>query len=334
MAERFAAIDIGSNTFRILIAEPATNEHHTPWHTLFYTHRIIRLGEGLHHSGQLADTAMQRGLAAFAEYAEILDQYDVPAANRLAVATAAMREAGNGNLFRERVLAETGIDIHIIDGESEARMSLSGAGAVLTAATRKDMLLFDIGGGSTEFIRATDQQCHDAISTKMGVVRLVEAHLHTDPPSATDYLAMMAAADTHLNDVEQYWGEVAPPPHLVGTAGTVTTLAATELDLCPYDADLINNHWMSRPAFESLRDRLLAMRHDERQAIRTIEQGRGDLIIAGLAIVETVMNRWHYDGMSIVDAGLLEGAWLTLPFTQKSHHRALAHGSDQGAVRR
>ncbi|PIW51457.1 MAG: hypothetical protein COW18_00880 [Zetaproteobacteria bacterium CG12_big_fil_rev_8_21_14_0_65_54_13] len=312
MADRFAAIDIGSNTFRLLIGEVADADHHTPWRTVYYTHRIIRLGEGLHHSGRLADTAMQRAVTAFSEFAAVLSRYEVSAENTLAVATAAMREADNGVLFRDRVAAETGIDIRIIDGDSEARMSLAGAAAVLTPSTRADMLLFDIGGGSTEFIRATDQLCRDAISTKMGVVRLVEADLHSDPPSAADYQAMLAAANVHLNAVEQYWGEVTPPLHLVGTAGTVTTLAATELDLCPYDADTINNHWMSLAAFEALRDRLLAMDHAKRQAIRTIESGRGDLIIAGLAIIEAILTRWHYDGIYIVDAGLLEGAWLEI----------------------
>jgi len=316
MRERFAAIDIGSNTFRMLIGEKAGGRGQTPWQTVFYTHRIIRLGEGLHHSGRLADTAMRRALTAFTEYAEILRQHNVPAQHTLAVATAAIREATNGPAFRDQILAETGLDICIIDGENEARMSLAGSAAVLAPATRTDMLLFDIGGGSTEFIRAADQRCPDLISTKTGVVRLVEAHLHSDPPSASDYQAMLAAVDTHLSAVEKHWGDISLPHHLVGTAGTVTTLAATELDLCPYDAATINNHWMSSTAFESLRNRLLAMNQEQRQGIRTIEPGRADLIIAGLAIVEAVLTRWRYHGMSIVDAGLLEGAWLEISRTQ------------------
>ncbi|MDQ7000610.1 MAG: Ppx/GppA phosphatase family protein [Mariprofundus sp.] len=314
--ERFAAIDIGSNTFRLLIAEPASPGSATPWHTIYYTHRIIRLGEGLHHTGRLADTAMQRAMQAFSDYAALLAHYQVAADHVYATATAAMRDADNGLAFRNRVVAETGIDIHIIEGDTEANMSLAGASAVLTQQTRSDMLLFDIGGGSTEFIRAANGTCRDAISRKLGVVRLVEAHLHSDPPSTSDYSAMLAAADTNLAEVERFWGnnrgDIVPPTALVGTAGTVTTLAATELDLCPYDADIINNHSMSRTAFETLRDRLLAMNHEQRQAIRTIEEGRSDLIVAGLAIVEAIMNRWHYNDMIVVDAGLLEGAWLEI----------------------
>ncbi len=310
--DRFAAIDIGSNTFRLLIAEPAKPNAATPWQTVYYTHRIIRLGEGLHHSGRLAETAMQRGMQAFTDFAALLAQYQVDPEHISATATAAMREAANGPTFRDAVQAETGIDIRIIGGETEAGMSLQGASAVLPKSTRQNMLLFDIGGGSTEFIRATNGACRDAISRKLGVVRLVEAHLHSDPPSPSDYSAMLSAADAHLAEVEIFWGDHKPPAALIGTAGTVTTLAATELDLCPYDADVINNHCMSRNAFETLRDRLLSMSHAQRQAIRTIEEGRGDLIVAGLAIVEAIMNRWHYDNIIVVDAGLLEGAWLEI----------------------
>ncbi len=318
-AQRFAAIDIGSNTFRLMIAEsnPATSA--TPWKIIHYTHNIIRLGEGLHHSGVLSEAAMARGLAAFQAYAGLLAQYDVSPDLTHAVATAAMREASNGELFRDKVAEETGINISIIAGEIEAGMSLAGSSAVLKEETRADMLLFDIGGASTEFIRASasalndgETVARDAISRKMGVVRLVEAHLKSDPPSQADYQALLAAANEHLAAVEEYWGDHEAPTALVGTAGTVTTLAAVALDLCPYDADVINNYSMSRAVFESLRDRLLAMNHEQRQAVRTIEAGRADLIVAGLAIVEAVMNRWHYDELIIVDAGLLEGAWLSV----------------------
>ncbi len=308
---RHAAIDIGSNTFRLLIAEPAPAGSDTPWKTIYYTHRIVRLGEGLHH-GCLSEAGMQRSLVAFHEFAELLQQYDVVADHTLAVATAAMREADNSEAFATTVEQETGISICIIPGEDEAAISLAGACAVLPAHTRADMLLFDIGGASTEFIRARDARACNAVSRKLGVVRLVEAHLHSDPPSGSDYQAMKQTALTHLHDMTADWGGQAAPAYLVGTAGTVTTLAATELDLCPYDASVINNHLMSRAAFLKLRDQLLAMTHEERQAIRTIEQGRGDLIIAGLAIVEAVMDHWGYNEMVVVDAGLLEGAWLKI----------------------
>jgi len=307
----YAAIDVGSNTFRLLIARPARHKQASPpWETLYYTHRIIRLGEGLHHSGRLSETGMRRATVALEEFANIITAHGIKPGAACAIATAAMREAENGKEFSRRIRRQTGLNLRIIAGESEAAMTLAGAAAVLKPETRQDMLLFDIGGGSSEFIRATDGVPCDAISRRLGVVRLVEAYLRSDPPGAADYAAMVVASSRHLDGVEQRWGDGCIPARLVGTAGTVTTLAAIHLDLSPYDAGIINNHVISRSEFFALRDRLLQLTHAERQAMRTIEKGRADLMVAGLAIIESVLARWHYDELIAVDAGLLEGAWL------------------------
>lgn len=305
-----AAIDIGSNTFRMLIARTSASR---PWETVYYTHRIVRLGEGLHHTGRLSDAGMARAVAAMREFATIIEQHGLSPKDTRAVATAAMRESANKEEMRQRILAETGIEVRIIDGDTEARLSLAGACAVLHESTRHDLLLFDIGGGSTEFVRAADSHLQDAISCKLGVVRLVEVQLHSDPPTKADYQAMLQTAETHLAKVENHWADGRAPQHLVGTAGTVTTLAATELGLCPYDADIINNHLMTADAFFALRDRLLSLTLAERQALPTIEPGRADLLVAGLAIVEAILRHWAYRELSVVDAGLLEGVWLSSP---------------------
>jgi len=302
-----AAIDIGSNTFRLLIAKPNDSGR---WETVYYAHRIVRLGEGLHHSGRLCDTGMDRALKAMQEFSAAIAEHGLSVANTHAVATAAMREAANGDALQQRIRTETGIDIRIIDGDTEAEISLAGAASVLDAQKRQDMLLFDIGGGSTEFVRAQHARVDDAISRKLGVVRLVETHLHSDPPSANDYNAMLAAANTHLAAVEAHWRDNRIPKHLVGTAGTVTTLAAVHLNLHPYVVEKINNHVISKSEFMQLRDHLLAMPLAERQAIPSIEQGRADLMVAGLAIIEAILERWNYPEMTVVDAGLLEGIWL------------------------
>jgi len=311
-----AAIDIGSNTFRLLIARPVTSgQASPPWKTAYYTHRIVRLGEGLHHSGKLSEAGMRRATTALKEFADIITAHGIKPETVCAAATAAMRDAENGKEFSHCIKQETGFHIRIIDGETEASMSLSGATAVLESDTRSDMLLFDIGGGSTEFIRAHDGVLCDGISCKLGVVRLVDSHLNSDPPSAGDYAAMVAVSNRHLDDVEQHWGDNRIPAYLVGTAGTVTTLAAIHLDLTPYDADVINNHVIPWADFPALRGRLLSLTHDRRQAMRTIEEGRADLMVAGLAIIEAVMTRWHYSKLIVVNAGLLEGAWMAA-FTQ------------------
>jgi exopolyphosphatase/guanosine-5'-triphosphate,3'-diphosphate pyrophosphatase len=305
-----AAIDIGSNTLRLLVAEPAGPADVFPWHDVYRTHRIVRLGEGLHESGRLSEAGMARALAALTEFSRLIVEHGGNLTHTHAVATAAMREAANGGAFRSRIARETGIRVQIIEGEVEARLSLAGASAVLRPDTRTDMLLFDIGGGSTEFIRVRDAALVDAVSRKLGVVRLVEAHLASDPPSPEDYRAMVRTAGQHLDAVAAGWPDGRPPRHLVGTAGTVTTLAAVHLDLHPYDVARINNLRLSHAAFAALRDMLLAMNHAERQALRTIEPGRADLIMAGLAIIDAIFDRWAYPEFIVVDAGLLEGAWL------------------------
>jgi len=319
----YASIDIGSNTFRLLIAKKNTDKRYkTPWHILAYTHRIIRLGEGLHQSGKLCDAAIQRALHAFHEFSKLLKEHNIQASHLSAVATAAMRDAENGMSFCQQVEKETGIHIQIIDGEQEAKISLIGSCAVLPESICHNFLLFDIGGGSTEFVRAKDSKSIDAISRKMGVVRLTEAYLHNNPPSKQDYEGMKIACHKHLDAVEHHWQEknqsITPPKYLVGTAGTVTTLAAIDLNLAIYNADIVNNHTISKQRFFALRDQLLNMTHQERQAIAAIEQGRADLMIAGLAIIESIFERWKYKSLITVDAGLLEGAWLgvsTVPST-------------------
>jgi len=322
---RFAAIDIGSNTFRLLIAEKDLSLNPiTPWKIIAYSHHIVRLGEGLHKSGKLCDEAMQRALLAFHEFAKLLIQHHISTPEQyMAVATAAMREASNAQSFCKQVFEQTNIRIHIIDGDDEARLSLAGSCAVLPALTRDDMLLFDIGGGSTEFVRANNNQCMDSISRKLGVVRLVEAHLRSNPPSTEDYAAIKNTCHTHLDAVERHWQQqsshATPPKHMIGTAGTVTTLAAIDLNMSDYQVELINNHRISKQRFFTLRDRLLNLTLSQRQAIPAIEHGRADLMIAGLAIIECIFERWHYEEMIIVDAGLLEGVWLGISTHQNKY---------------
>ena len=308
-----ASIDIGSNTLRLLIAAPSSNKHSgQPWQEIAYAHFIVRLGEGLHHTGRLSDAGMARAIAALKSFKATIDEHHIADEHIFAVATAAVREAENGLEFQQRVIDEVGIHLHIIDGDTEAATSLMGAGSVLHPQTRKEMLLFDIGGGSTEFIRVHDGSIVDAISRKLGVVRLIDAHLHSDPPSPEDFQAMKESANEHLAAVEAHWNQSEGniPSCMVGTAGTVTTLAAVEMNLIPYNAEKVNNHLITLASFQKLRDRLLNMNHEQRQNIPTIETGRADLIIGGLAIIEAMMERWNYDAFISVDAGLLQGNWL------------------------
>ena len=312
-SDAHASIDIGSNTLRLLLASPPSDpESSQPWQEIAYNHYIVRLGEGLHNTGRLSEAGMSRAIKALKSFKTTIDKHDIANDHIFAVATAAVREAKNGIEFQQRVTDELGLHITVIDGDTEASRSLQGAASVLHQEMRDDMLLFDIGGGSTEFIRVNQGNIIDAISRKLGVVKLIEAHLKSDPPSEADFKAMKDTVHQHLDSVETYWQKSSShiPTHMVGTAGTVTTVAAVEMNLLPYDAEKVNNHRISYKTFENLRDRLLSMNHEQRQKIPTIEVGRADLIIGGLAIIESMMERWNYSAFITVDAGLLEGNWL------------------------
>ncbi|MDX8413183.1 MAG: Ppx/GppA family phosphatase [Mariprofundales bacterium] len=301
-----AAIDLGSNTIRLLIAR-ADSSVTPPWQVVHYHHHIARLGEGVRASGALGEAGMARALAALADLLARCHRFAVADQDITITATAAVRQAENGRQFCQRVAREIGPPIRILSGEEEAALALRGSRSVLESAVADQMLLFDIGGASTELIRVVDGKMVDVISLPLGVIRLVEEGLKSDPPSADDWAAMRQLADDGLNAVAQMWLQSSLPTHLVGTAGTVTTLAATELNMAEYNADTINQHWMSRAAFDRLRSDLCAMNHAQRQAHPAIEAGRADLIVAGAAIVDAIFSRWNYQSMRCVDAGLMEG---------------------------
>lgn len=303
-----AVLDIGSNTIRLLIAETRSS----PYKKLHYQHGIARLGEGLQHSGQLSEAGMARATGLFRQFIDVCQTFSIEPQQIKAVATAAIREASNGTSFVEHVFATTGLRIQVIDGENEAKLALLGAQSALANHIQQNMLLFDIGGGSTEFSRVRDGQLWDSFSEKLGVVRLTELYMRQDPPNQAEYDAMKAHSLKHLQYIEQLWGkDKAVPAYLVGTAGSVTTLAAIALEMRVYDANQVDNYRMSKARFMRLRDDLLSMTHAERLAIPALEKGREDVIIAGLAIVETLFEYWDFEEMITVDAGLLEGLLLS-----------------------
>ena len=299
-----AVLDIGSNTIRLLIAEV----YGASCQRIYYQHWVARLGEGLQQTGVLSDAGMKRGMTVFSEVVDICAAHGIAAQDIKAVATAAIREAGNGQDYVRHVFDSMGLHIRVIPAQLEAQLSLWGAQKVLNADVSQNMLLFDIGGASTEFNRVRHGKLVDALSEKLGVVRLTELYLAHNPPLSSEYQAMKDDTQSHLKHVESLWGEdMFLPKYMVGTAGTVTTLAAIALQMTDYDACQINNYHLNKTDFELMRDRLLTMTHEERLAIPAIEQGREDVIVAGLAIVDTIFGFWGYEAMVTVDAGLLEG---------------------------
>jgi exopolyphosphatase/guanosine-5'-triphosphate,3'-diphosphate pyrophosphatase len=302
-----AVLDIGSNTIRLLIAEVTGN---IITQRIHYEHQIARLGEGLQHTGVLSDAGQQRALRVFSSMKDVCQQYGIEVTDIYAVATAAIREATNGQAFVTEVQARLGLSIKVISGEEEARLALTGARLGLPEEVGNDMCLFDIGGGSTEFTRVFQGQVRDSYSLKLGVVRLTEQYAGQQPAPRM-YQQMKQEVSLFLQTLEKDWGGTKRlPEYLVGTAGTVTTLAAIAQNMQTYMPRQIDGYVMKKHVFHELRDSLLHMSHEARLQLPMLEKGREDVIVAGIAIIDVLLARWHYDALITVDSGLLEGLLL------------------------
>jgi len=303
-----AAIDAGTNTFRLLIAEPVVGAR-VPWRDLVREQRIVRLGEGLRATRRLQPAPMERALDALRHFAALLHRHRVPPARCVAVATAAVREASNGQAFLARVREETGIALRPISGEEEARLSLRGAYAALDAGIAQPWLLADIGGGSTELVCARNDCVLDAASLPIGVVRLTEACLRHDPPRGQELDRLRREVEAAIAPLWRRWEQKGVLPQaLVATAGTPTTLAAYALDLSHYDPARVQGFFFSPSAWRKLRDELLAKPAAERAQHPMIPPRRADVLAAGIVILDALQSR--FGGFYVSDAGLLEGLWL------------------------
>ncbi len=297
-----AAIDIGTNTVRLLVVEAEDNS--TNYRRLHHEQEIARLGEGLAEHGRLMPQAMERTLKVLTRYAEQAARFG--ADEIYAVATSAVREAKNGSELVEQVYEQTGIKIKIIPPEEEARLALLGVGSVIEARHRP-ILVIDIGGGSAEFIKADNHRIHDCLGLKVGVVKLTERFLKSDPVDKTKYWQMLSYINEILDPVKQI---TAGNPLLVGIAGTVTTLAAVAQNLSHYDPQLINNYVLKRERIRAIQDKFLQQPLKERRETPGLEPGRADVIVAGTAMLICFMERFGFDNVTACDSGLREGVVL------------------------
>ncbi len=297
---RLCAIDLGTNTVRLLVVEASGAE----WRPLHEEQSVTRLGQGQAATGVLQPAAMRRTVdvvAAFVRRAEALGVRDV----RI-VATSAVREAGNGTEFLAMVGSSSGRQVRVISGEEEARLTLLGVAEGLPDLGGQ-FLLFDIGGGSTEFVLARAGRPAATVSLRLGVVELAERFMGPGPIDAARYDAMATEVDTRLSS-----GLTEPilrhgVSTLVGSAGTVTTLAALDLGLEAYDASRVHGHRLTRGAVEGLRRRLAGQSLAERSALPCLEPGRADLIVPGTAICLAALERLGFDALVVSDRGLREG---------------------------
>ena len=301
--KNIASIDIGSNTVRLLILESTDDQK---LNLLVSKRDITRLGEGIDAQGKLTEHRMQTTLQVLSRFRQIcLENGDPPL---FAVATSAVREASNGQEFVRLAKKETGIDIKIITWEEEARLTLEGVYWKIPHENRR-VITFDIGGGSTEFILSEGENIKDFCSTSLGVVRLTEKFITQHPVDEKEYHSLQNHLQDELQTVKNKLSAFLPEL-LIGTAGTVTTLAALKENIYPYDPEKIHGSTFSRPEAESILDDLKGKSLSQRLLLKPMEPGREDLIIAGTAIVLETMRAFGCEILTVSEYSLREGLIL------------------------
>lgn len=300
---RVAAIDCGTNTVKLLVG---TSSGPGRLDVAVREMRIVRLGQDLDRTGRIADQALERAFAAIDEYAAIIREHDVPPERIRFCATSASRDAANAEVFVAGVRERLGAEPEVLSGREEASLSFAGAVRNLRTPPARPVLVVDIGGGSTELILGSSEP-EAADSMDIGSVRLHERHLSGDPPTAEQVAACVADIDRHLDDCPV---DAAAAATVVGVAGTVTTVAATVLDLPAYDADAIDQTALDVADVTAAVDRLVAMTHAERRALPFMHPGRADVIDAGALILSRVLRRATVDALVVSESDILDGiAW-------------------------
>ncbi len=304
----YGALDLGTNNCRLLIARPVPGGG---FQVVDAFSRIVRLGEGVSRSGRLSEDAQTRTLEALRICANKLRFWNV--SRMRLIATQACRRAENGPEFLRRVRRELGLELEIIDAGTEARLAVMGACPLIERQARH-VLVFDIGGGSTELLWVEHEgggrrKVRDWISLPEGVVTLSERHGGREVSPQT-YAAMRARVREALRDFAarlRTAGLPQRPCHLLGTSGTVTTITGVALNLPRYDRNRVDGAWLSRAQVRDISERLRAMSLAERMAQGCIGRERADLVVAGCAILEEILDIWPVERIRVADRGLREG---------------------------
>ncbi|MCA1199743.1 Ppx/GppA family phosphatase [Sphingomonas sp. R647] len=307
-ARHYAALDLGTNNCRLLIARPTGGG----FTVVDAFSRIVRLGEGLASSGRLSDAAIERTIAALRICADKLRRRNVALSR--SVATEACRQAANGPEFIQRVYRETGIVLDIITAEEEARLAVLGCHALLEPGDGP-ALVFDIGGGSTELVvvdsTGETPRILDWHSAPWGVVSLTEARgIVGDNDAATRaaaYARMRGAVEEAFAPFVARLSKINGTPRLLGTSGTVTTLASVHLGLPSYDRNAVDGLIVPAASMRAVSQRVAELDLAGRSAIPCIGSERADLVVAGCAILETIMDIWPAERLGIADRGIREG---------------------------
>ena len=303
----YAALDLGTNNCRLLVACPSSHG----FRVIDSFSRIIRLGEGVSATGCIGEAAIERAIAALSI---CRNKIRMRRARRLRlIATEACRTASNAEEFRSRVAAETGIRLEVIDRETEAALAALGCSPLVDPSGR-GAILFDIGGGSTELVRIerdpAEKNSRPRIkawtSIPLGVVTLAE-HFGGREVSPATYAQMEREVEIHVAPFAEEHGHNLEDMHLLGTSGTVTTLAGIHLNLGRYDRRRIDGIWLDDADITAVANRLLGMSYEERARNNCISVERADLVLAGCAILDAVRRAFPLPRLRVADRGLREG---------------------------
>jgi exopolyphosphatase / guanosine-5'-triphosphate,3'-diphosphate pyrophosphatase len=298
---RPASVDVGSNTVRMMVGE---NEAREGFRIIDRAQRVTRLGEGIGTSLRLRPAAIARTVDALRDFKERWERLGATPCR--AVATSAVREAENAAQFIEAARS-LGIEIEIISGKEEASLVMDGMAQTVREG-QGDLVVIDIGGGSTELIHARAGDVLDIVSTDLGVVRTTELFLEGDPPQPEEMARLLNFVEKRIDRVYNQFTVATESLRIAGTAGTVTTLAAIDCGLDAYDPNAVEGRLLTRERIDSILRELMIMTGRRRLArYPVMTRGREDVIIAGAVIIGAVMDRFGADRLIVSDRGILEG---------------------------
>ncbi|MFF1253145.1 exopolyphosphatase [Pseudarthrobacter sp. NPDC058329] len=285
---RVAAIDCGTNSIRLLIADIDRSNGTASLNDVVREMRVVRLGQGVDATGELAPEALERTFAATADYARLIKEYG--AVSVRFVATSASRDARNRDVFVDGIRDLLGVEPEVISGDEEAALSFAGASSVLPILDGQEVLVVDLGGGSTEFVLGTAAGVTAAKSVDIGCVRLTERHLRQDPPTAEQIAAAEADVDSAIARAGQYV-PLERATAIVGVAGSITTITAHALGLTEYSPDAIHGTELPLDDVRAASAGLLTMKRSDRAALPYMHPGRVDVIGAGGLVWGRILER-------------------------------------------
>jgi exopolyphosphatase / guanosine-5'-triphosphate,3'-diphosphate pyrophosphatase len=300
---RLAAVDMGTNSTRLLVAESADGAGPGgPLSTIERHMQITRLGQGVDAARRLHPDAIERTLTVLRKYRDVMDATGVEGVR--ATATSAARDAANREDLLGPAAEILGTTVELLSGQDEGRLTFLGATTGLDAPAPH--LVVDIGGGSTEFTVGTGTP-EGTMSVDVGCVRLTEAWLHSDPPAPEELSQALSVVQAYLDDVDRLLPAAGQAQTLIGTAGTVTTVAAVEIGLPEYDPDVLHHFRLTRAAAEDVFRTLATEAAEDRRHNPGLEAGRVDVIVGGAAVLVAVMRHWGFDELIVSEADILDG---------------------------